>query len=48
MENKIRVTLNEIYFGKTRDIVNDLRYVSDNVGIEVHFYMTFFAELWVT
>jgi len=27
MENKIRSTLNEIYFGKTRDIVNDLRYM---------------------
>lgn len=27
MENKIRLTLNEIYFGKTRDIVNDLRYI---------------------
>lgn len=26
MENKIRSTLNEIYFGKTKDIVNDLRY----------------------
>ena len=25
MENKIRHTLNEIYFGKTRDIVNGLR-----------------------
>ena len=25
MENKIRSTLNEIYFGKTKDIVNDLR-----------------------
>ncbi|CAK8686854.1 F-actin-capping protein subunit beta-like [Clavelina lepadiformis] len=25
MENKMRHTLNEIYFGKTRDIVNDLR-----------------------
>jgi len=25
MENKIRNTLNEIYFGKTRDIVNGLR-----------------------
>jgi len=25
MENKMRMTLNEIYFGKTRDIVNDLR-----------------------
>ena len=27
MENKIRMTLNEIYFGKTRDIVNGLRSV---------------------
>ncbi|XP_065174619.1 F-actin-capping protein subunit beta-like [Sycon ciliatum] len=27
MENKIRGTLNEIYFGKTRDVVNDLRSV---------------------
>jgi capping protein beta len=27
MENKIRSTLNEIYFGKTRDIVNGLRSV---------------------
>lgn len=27
MENKIRNTLNEIYFGKTRDIVNGLRSV---------------------
>lgn len=26
MENKIRSTLNEIYFGKTKDIVNGLRY----------------------
>lgn len=25
MENKIRSTLNEIYFGKTKDIVNTLR-----------------------
>ena len=25
MENKIRSTLNNIYFGKTRDIVNRLR-----------------------
>jgi len=25
MENKIRSTLNEIYFSKTRDIVNGLR-----------------------
>lgn len=28
MENKMRNTLNEIYFGKTKDIVNDLRSVS--------------------
>jgi capping protein beta len=28
MENKIRSTLNEIYFGKTRDIVNGLRSAS--------------------
>jgi len=28
MENKIRSTLNEIYFGKTRDIVNGLRSVN--------------------
>ena len=27
MENKIRSTLNEIYFGKTRDIVHGLRSV---------------------
>lgn len=27
MENKIRTTLNEIYFGKTKDIVNGLRSV---------------------
>lgn len=27
MENKIRHTLNEIYFGKTKDIVNGLRSV---------------------
>lgn len=26
MENKIRSTLNEIYFGKTKDIVNGLRW----------------------
>lgn len=25
MENKIRSTLNNIYFGKTKDIVNSLR-----------------------
>ncbi|KAG6459786.1 hypothetical protein O3G_MSEX011604 [Manduca sexta] len=27
MENKIRNTLNDIYFGKTKDIVNGLRSV---------------------
>ena len=27
MENKIKSTLNEIYFGKTKDIVNGLRSV---------------------
>ena len=29
MENKIRSTLNDIYFGKTKDIVNSLRSVND-------------------
>lgn len=28
MENKIRHTLNEIYFGKTKDIVNGLRSIA--------------------
>ena len=28
MENKIRNTLNEIYFGKTKDIVNGVRCVA--------------------
>lgn len=28
VENKMRNTLNEIYFGKTRDIVNSLRSVN--------------------
>jgi len=28
MENKMRNTLNEIYFGKTKDIVNSLRSVN--------------------
>ena len=35
MENKMRSTLNQIYFGKTKDIVNDLRSVeslSDGMG----------------
>ncbi|XP_072100870.1 F-actin-capping protein subunit beta isoform X3 [Mobula birostris] len=29
MENKIRSTLNDIYFGKTKDIVNGLRSIDD-------------------
>jgi capping protein beta len=29
MENKMRQTLNEIYFGKTKDVLNDLRSVGD-------------------
>ncbi|BES94064.1 capping protein [Nesidiocoris tenuis] len=32
MENKIRNTLNEIYFGKTKDIVNGLRVVEPESG----------------
>lgn len=31
MENKIRNTLNEIYFGKTKDIVNGLRSIQSLV-----------------
>jgi len=34
MENKIRNTLNEIYFGKTRDIVNGLRSVQPLADID--------------
>ena len=34
MENKMRSTLNEIYFGKTKDIVNDLRSV-DSLAAEM-------------
>lgn len=30
MENKIRNTLNEIYFGKTKDIVNGFRSIQKN------------------
>jgi len=33
MENKMRSTLNEIYFGKTKDIVNDLRQVLFNLSV---------------
>ena len=33
MENKMRNTLNEIYFGKTKDIVNSLRWVLHVLGI---------------
>jgi capping protein beta len=29
MENKMRATIQEIYFGKTKDILNDLRSLSD-------------------
>ena len=32
MENRMRSTLNEIYFGKTKDIVNDLRSVTSLAG----------------
>ena len=35
MENKIRNTLNEIYFGKTKDIVNGLRQV---MSISYHIF----------
>ncbi|KAI3384522.1 hypothetical protein SNEBB_003590 [Seison nebaliae] len=37
MENRIRHELNYVYFGKTRDIVNDLRYVQDrydNINVQ--------------
>ncbi|KAG8227569.1 hypothetical protein J437_LFUL000669 [Ladona fulva] len=37
MENKIRNTLNEIYFGKTKDIVNGLRSVESLSVIQSHF-----------
>lgn len=30
MENKIRNTMNDIYFGKTKDIVNGLRSIEEN------------------
>lgn len=44
MENKIRSTLNEIYFGKTKDIVNGLRYCcmscSDDLNHLLSFYST--------
>lgn len=44
MENKIRSTLNEIYFGKTKDIVNGLRYsymsCLDNLNHHLSFYST--------
>ena len=40
MENKIRSTLNEIYFGKTKDVVNDLRclFVCLFVCMSMHVY----------
>lgn len=34
MENKMRNTLNEIYFGKTKDIVNDLRSVESLADVK--------------
>lgn len=48
MENKIRSTLNEIYFGKTKDIVNGLRYCcisSLHHGISVFFHSTSSQQL---
>lgn len=39
MENKIRSTLNEIYFGKTKDIVNGLRY--GHTTFKKNFYFIF-------
>lgn len=32
MENKMRTSLNEIYFGKTKDVVNDLRTIQGTQG----------------
>jgi capping protein beta len=29
MENKMRATMQEIYFGKTKDILNELRSLTD-------------------
>jgi capping protein beta len=29
MENKLRSTIQEIYFGKTKDILNDIRSITD-------------------
>jgi len=46
MENMIRNTLNEIYFGKTRDIVNGLRSV--NPLDEANKTKAFQEELWKT
>ena len=48
MENKIRNTLNEIYFGKTKDIVDGLRSVQPlaeankmkDLQASVHFHVT--------
>ena len=36
-ENKIRNTLNDIYFGKSRDIVNGLRYFIEN-SLTIYFF----------
>lgn len=36
MENKIRSTLNEIYFGKTKQIVGDLRSMENTADKQKH------------
>ena len=46
MENKIRSTLNEIYFGKTKDIVNGLRYRPYN-ALMCYIYLTVVLDCWV-
>ena len=45
-ENKIRNTLNDIYFGKSRDIVNGLRYVIENFCKVTVFYRKFQKNTW--
>lgn len=34
MENKIRNTMNDIYFGKTKDIVNGLRSIEESNAVQ--------------
>ena len=41
MENKMRNTLNDIYFGKTRDIVNALRWV-------LNFFLSIYSSIMHT